>query len=285
MGELPERSEESQRALGARARRASGGRSAPHESVLSARGISVSFGGVHAVVDVDLDVEHGQLVGLIGPNGAGKTTFVDAVTGFVPHRGTVTLAGADITGEPPHVRARRGLARTWQAIELFDDLSVRENLTVAANHPSMRSTVKEILARPIAGSGAVDEAIDVFALGELAEAMPSELSQGQRKLVAVARALAAAPQLLCLDEPAAGLDANESATFGRHLREIVDRGTPILLIDHDMGLVLGVCDQVVVLEFGKVIARGTPRDVREDPQVITAYLGSAAAVMESADGR
>jgi len=252
-------------------------------AVLSARGISVSFGGVHAVIDVDLDVEPDQLVGLIGPNGAGKTTFIDAVTGFVPYRGTVTLAGTDISDAPPHTRARRGLARTWQTIELFDDLSVRENLTVAAHHPSMRATVKELLARPIAGSGSVDEALEALALGDLAEATPSELTQGQRKLVAVARALAAGPKLLCLDEPAAGLDANESAAFGHHMRGIVDRGTPILLVDHDMGLVLGVCDQLVVLEFGRVIARGTPRDVREDPQVVTAYLGSAAAVLDSTD--
>jgi branched-chain amino acid transport system ATP-binding protein len=252
-------------------------------AILSARGISVSFGGVHAVVDVDLDVEPGQLVGLIGPNGAGKTTFIDAVTGFVPHRGTVALGGTDITGTAPHVRARRGLARTWQAIELFDDLSVRENLTVAAVHPSMRTTVKELLARPIAGSTGVDAALEALGLGELAEAMPTELTQGQRKLVGVARALAAGPELLCLDEPAAGLDANESVAFGHHLRGIVDRGTPILLVDHDMGLVLGVCDQVVVLEFGRVIARGTPGDVREDPLVVKAYLGSAASVLDSAD--
>src|ERR687892_782416 len=113
-------------------------------AVLSARSISVLFGGVKAVRDVDLDVEPGQLVGLIGPNGAGKTTFVDAITGFVPHEGTVMLDGADITGMPPHVRARRGLARTWQAIELFDDLTVTENLTVAARHPSLMTTAKQL---------------------------------------------------------------------------------------------------------------------------------------------
>ena len=186
-------------------------------TVLSARGISVSFGGVHAVVDVDLDVEPGQLVGLIGPNGAGKTTFIDAVTGFVQHRGTVELDGADITGLPPHSRARRGLARTWQSIELFDDLSVRENLTVAAQHPSMLTTLKGLFGQPVAISYAVDETLDLFALRDLADATPTELTQGQRKLVAVARALAADPKLLCLDEPAAGLDAHESVAFGRHL--------------------------------------------------------------------
>jgi branched-chain amino acid transport system ATP-binding protein len=251
-------------------------------SVLSARDISVSFGGVRAVVDVDLDVEPGQLVGLIGPNGAGKTTFVDAITGFVPHRGTVTLAGSDITGLDPHTRARRGLARTWQAIELFDDLTVRENLTVAADRPSVGTTVKQLFTGAARRSDAMDEALEVFGLGALADVTPSEIPQGQRKLVAVARALAARPVLLCLDEPAAGLDARESVAFGRHLREIVDRGTPTLLIDHDMGLVLAICDYVVVLEFGKVIARGTPREVRADPNVVSAYLGSAASELEEA---
>jgi branched-chain amino acid transport system ATP-binding protein len=245
-------------------------------SVLSASGISVSFGGVHAVVDVDLDVAPGELVGLIGPNGAGKTTFVDAITGFVPHRGKTALDGADITGLSPHERSRRGLARTWQAIELFDDLTVRENLTVAAHHPSLLTTLKDLFTNPMARSSVVDEALAVFALEPFAEATPSELTQGQRKLVAVARALAARPKLLCLDEPAAGLDAHESIAFGKHLREIVDRGTPILLIDHDMGLVLGISDRVVVLEFGRVIAVGTPSDVRADAKVVAAYLGSAS---------
>jgi branched-chain amino acid transport system ATP-binding protein len=261
-------------------------------AVLSARGVSVSFGGVHAVVDVDLDVEPGELVGLIGPNGAGKTTFIDAITGFVPHRGTVSLGGVDITGTSPHIRARHGMSRTWQAIELFDDLTVRENLTVAAHQPSTVSTLKELFGRPMTVSSSVDEAIEMFALEHLADATPSELTQGQRKLVAVARALAARPTLLCLDEPAAGLDAQESVAFGAHLRQIVDRGTPALLIDHDMGLVLGISDRVVVLEFGKVIAVGTPSDVRADPAVVAAYLGSggteltaeAAQLQGSTDG-
>ena len=136
-------------------------------SVLSARGISVSFGGVHAVVEVDLDVEPDQLVGLIGPNGAGKTTFIDAVTGFVPHRGTVSIDGRDVTGSKPHVRALRGLARTWQATELFDDLTVRENLTVAARHPTTLETIKELFSSQVSDVEAVDEALEWLSLGEL----------------------------------------------------------------------------------------------------------------------
>jgi branched-chain amino acid transport system ATP-binding protein len=250
-------------------------------AVLSARGISVSFGGLRAVDEVELDVSEGQLVGLIGPNGAGKTTFIDAISGFVPYRGRVELDGRALDGLPAHTRARHGLARTWQSIELFDDLSVRENLAVASYRPSRWKAVLEVVSRPVTSTTAADAALELLGLGPLADAMPTDLSQGQRKLVGIARALAAEPRLVCLDEPAAGLDTRESEELARHLRGVVDAGTPMLLVDHDMGLVLGVSDYVVVLEFGRVIAHGPPEVVRRDPQVVKAYLGGAAAELES----
>jgi branched-chain amino acid transport system ATP-binding protein len=244
--------------------------------VLDARAVSVNFGGVRALVDVDLRVEPGQLLGLIGPNGAGKTTFIDAISGFVRYRGDVLLDGRDLSGKPPHERARLGLARTWQSVELFDDLTVFENISVAAE-PSAVRAMRDVVSRRGGGNERVGEALGVFGLEDRGDVMPSELSQGDRKLVGVARAYAASPRLLCLDEPAAGLDTIESEALGRHLREIVDRGTAMLLVDHDMGLVLSISDYVVVLEFGEVIAHGTPDTVRRDPAVIAAYLGQAGS--------
>jgi branched-chain amino acid transport system permease protein len=228
-------------------------------AVLRVDDLSVSFGGVHALREVTLEVREGELVGLIGPNGAGKTTLIDAVSGFVGYTGRVALSGADIGGLPPYERARRGLGRTWQSTELFDDLDVRENLTVASR------------------GGADTRALALVGLDWAAEAMPAQLSMGQRKLVGVARGLAAQPRLLCLDEPAAGLDTRESAELGTCLRGLADQGQSMLLIEHDMGLVLGICDRVVVLEFGQVIADGPPEVVRTDPRVIAAYLGESAA--------
>jgi len=250
-------------------------------AVLRATGVSVSFGGVHAVVDVDLEVGEGKLVGLIGPNGAGKTTFIDAISGFVRSSGRVELDGHDLTGLAPHARAHLGLARTWQSIDLFDDLSVGENLGVAAETPSLW----RLLGGSFKGQGVNDveagPVLELLGLTDVVGEHPTELSQGQRKLVGIARALVARPRLVCLDEPAAGLDTGESTELGRRLRTLADDGQAMLLVDHDMGLVLGICDEVVVLEFGKVIARGEPDVVRRDERVVAAYLGSAASVLEA----
>jgi branched-chain amino acid transport system ATP-binding protein len=245
--------------------------------VLAATQLSVRFGGVQALSGVDLAVAEGELVGLIGPNGAGKTTLVDAVTGFVDYTGQVELDGRNLGGMRAHARAALGLSRTWQSSELFDDLTVRENLAVASRRPSLWETAKELVTdSPPTNAGAGDEALELVELAWAADLMPSDLSQGQRKLVGIARAVAMGPRLLCLDEPAAGLDTGESEELGRRLRGLADGGLSTLLIDHDMGLVLGICHRIVVLEFGKVIAAGPPEAVRRDPKVVTAYLGSAA---------
>jgi branched-chain amino acid transport system ATP-binding protein len=239
-------------------------------SVFRARGVSVSFGGVRAVVGVDLEISSGELVGLIGPNGAGKTTFIDAITGFVRYEGSVELGGASLDGLPPHVRARRGLARTWQTVELFDDLSVRENLAVAAAGAKGRTGGK-------GGTGAsVDDELELLDLKAVADAMPWELTQAARKRAGIGRALVARPRLLLLDEPGAGLDARQSGELGRLLPGIARSGTAVLLVDHDMGLVLSACERVVVLESGAVIGQGTPAEIRGNERVIAAYLGHSA---------
>ena len=251
--------------------------------VLRARGISVRYGGVHALRGVDLEVEEGQLVGLIGPNGAGKTTFIDAITGFTPAEGSIEVDGVDITALPPDRRARCGLARTWQSAELFDELKVRENLAVTGGRPSVGQVLRELLTARAVQRPAVARMLELLELQALANAMPNSLTQGQRKLVGVGRALAAEPRLVCLDEPAAGLDSTESEKLGRHLREIVELGTAMLLVDHDMGLVLSVCDHVVVLDFGNVIASGSPDEVRRHQRVVEAYLGRAAGATAAVD--
>jgi branched-chain amino acid transport system ATP-binding protein len=257
-------------------------------ALLETRSLTVRYGGLAANADIDIDVPEGKLVGLIGPNGAGKTTFIDAITGFTtPSGGTVRFDGQDINGLSPDRRAHLGLSRTFQSLELFEDLSVRDNLLVAAERPQWYSFLADLI-RPdrtrTKHQGVIEEAMQSVGLVDLADRLPSDLSHGQRKLVGVARALAARPKLLLLDEPAAGLDTAESQKLGANMRELVSAGTTIFLIDHDMGLVLNVCDYIYVLDFGRIIAHGTPTEVRTDPAVIGAYLGETAGEAQAREG-
>jgi branched-chain amino acid transport system ATP-binding protein len=256
-------------------------------ALLDTKGLTVTFGGLNANDAVDLTVDQGAFVGLIGPNGAGKTTFIDAITGFVkPSAGVVRFADRDITDLPPHARARLGLSRTWQSLELFDDLSVADNLRVAAERPRWWSFLSDVLhpGREASLAERVDWALAQVGLAEFRDAYPSDLSHGRRKLIGVARALAASPQLVLLDEPAAGLDTSESQVLGTHLRGLLDAGITVFLIDHDMALVLNVCDYLYVLDFGRIVAQGTPAEIRVNPAVVAAYLGEHAGEAQARGG-
>ena len=246
-------------------------------SLLETSQMSVTFGGLRAVNEVDFAVTEGSLVGLIGPNGAGKTTFIDGITGFVPTTGRIAFGGHDIAHLPVHKRAGLGLGRTWQSLELFDDLTVEENLFVAADKQTAKNFLLDIVVPSRRRDReSVESAMDVLGIADLAKKKPNEISQGQRKLVSAARALATRPKLLCMDEPAAGLDTQESVQLGSSLRNIVNSGTSVFLVDHDMGLVLTICDYIYVIEFGIKIAEGTPAEIKRNPRVIEAYLGQSA---------
>ena len=257
-------------------------------ALLEARGLSVNYGGLYANRDIDIDCQTGKLVGLIGPNGAGKTTFIDAITGFTPiSEGTVMFDGVDLAGHSADTRAKLGLTRTFQSLELFEDLSVRDNLMAAAERPKWHSFLTDIILpgrNERQFKAQVDWALEIMNLTDKADTLPSDLSHGQRKLISVARALAAKPKLVLLDEPAAGLDTAESQLLGAHLREFLDHDMSLFLIDHDMGLVLNVCDYIYVLDFGEIIAQGTPAEVRANPAVISAYLGDSAGEAQAESG-
>ena len=243
---------------------------------LETRQLNVRFGGVHALDDVSISVPSGAMTGLIGPNGAGKSTLIDAVTGFLPGRatGTVLLGGEDISALAPHRRAHLGLGRTWQSQELFEDITVIENLEIAARQLTMGRAIGSLLRRPTVDPR-VAEVMDLLGLSSVAEREPQSLTQRERKLVGVARAVVSRPRLALLDEPAAGLDRVETDWLAERLHRLVESGVPILLVDHDMGLVLEHCTSIIVVDQGRLLTYGTPAEVRSNPDVIRAYLGSS----------
>ena len=253
-------------------------------TLLSLEGVTRRYGGLVAVDTVDLDVAEGGVTAVIGPNGAGKTTLFNLVSGFQkPNAGRIVFAGEDITMRLPEQIAASGLVRTFQLVQLFQNLSVLENIQVGCHlhtrggifsalmrSRATRETEREVDAR-------ARELLDFVGLEGAGDSEARALAYGQQRLLEIARALAAKPKLLLLDEPAAGLSADESKRLSAAIRDIARRGTTVLLIEHDMKLVMNTADTIAVMDFGRKIAEGTPAAIRENPAVITAYLGAGHA--------
>jgi branched-chain amino acid transport system ATP-binding protein len=253
-------------------------------SLLRLDGITRHFGGLVALDGVSLEIPPQRLSAVIGPNGAGKTTLFNMIAGFAPpSAGRVFFDGEEITGLAPESIARRGLIRTFQLVQLFEGLTVLENVKVGCHLHTHGGLMAALLPtrRVRAEEARVDmQARELLAdtgLAEHADTLAAVLPYGQKRLLEITRALAAQPRLLLLDEPAAGLNRQETDLLAALLRRIVDNGTAILLIEHDMSLVMDVADEIAVLDFGRLIAKGSPDEVRRSPDVIAAYLGGAEA--------
>ena len=253
-------------------------------SILRLDGITRRFGGLVAVDNVSLDIAEKGITAIIGPNGAGKTTLFNIISGFMtPSAGRVTFAGEDITSMRPDRIAKRGLIRTFQLVQLFESLTVLENVKVGRHLHTRGGLLAAIV--PSRSAREEEQAVDDSAgallgrtgLAVQAATMAAVLPYGQKRLLEIARALAAEPKLLLLDEPAAGLNREETMRLAALLRQIAASGIAVLLIEHDMSLVMNVADRIAVLDFGRLIAEGAPTDVRANPGVIAAYLGTEAA--------
>jgi branched-chain amino acid transport system ATP-binding protein len=240
-------------------------------ALLDVHDVTVRFGGNLALQDVGLTAEAGRVTGLIGPNGAGKTTLFNVITGLLPpNAGTVKIDGANVSRKNPTKRARLGLARTFQRLELFTLLSVRENIRVAAD---IRKGYSKDTASP---ADVVDQVIERVGLGAVADERVDSLSTGVCRLVELARALATKPRILLLDEPASGQDEQETERFATLLGELARDDLAVVLVEHDVHLVMSICHTVHVLDFGQIIASGTPDEIQHDEAVLAAYLGTGS---------
>ena len=253
-------------------------------ALLSVHGASKRFGGLQALADVSLSVQRGHIHGLIGPNGAGKTTCFNVITGlYQPDSGSFMLNGAPYSPSAPHLVAQAGIARTFQNLRLFGEMTALENVMVGRHvrthqgvfgavlrHSAARAEERDIQQRAMA-------LLELVGIADLAQRTARYLSYGDQRRVEIARALATDPLLLALDEPAAGMNATEKARLSELLRHIRSMGTTILLIEHDVKMVMELCDQIMVLDYGKVIADGSADEVQRHPEVIAAYLGREAA--------
>ncbi|NME81408.1 ABC transporter ATP-binding protein [Rhodococcus sp. 105337] len=237
--------------------------------ILETRGITVRFGGHVAVKDVSIQVGRGTVTGLIGPNGAGKTTLFNTITGLQkPSAGKVFVDGRDVTTLPPFKRARMGLARTFQRLELFVSLSVRDNLRVAGDIHNANSRNR------VDVEAETDRLLELTGLGDIADRDVSDIPTGRARVVEVARALMTDPQILLLDEPASGQTEQETEEFAALLTGLADDGLAICLVEHDIPLVMKICSTIHVLDYGAVLASGIPDEIKNDPTVINAYIGT-----------
>jgi branched-chain amino acid transport system ATP-binding protein len=249
--------------------------------LLELSGVTVRFGGLVALHEVSLEVPRGRVVGVIGPNGAGKTTLFNVVCGFLrPQAGSVRWQGRELSGHRPHHLAGLGVARTLQGLGLFPGLTVLENVMVGGTRHARTGVPSALPALPrtdrdeAALRALAMDRLTTLGVADLADRLPGALPYGARKRVALARALAAEPALILLDEPVAGLSADEIGNLGTLIKDL---GMTVVLVEHHMDFVMEICDEVAVLDFGRLIAHGTPAEIRDDPAVIAAYLGEEVA--------